>query len=981
MRKIRKNKNNISIKSKKPQNNIQTIPPPSSSGEKSISGEDPLEKFFIITENSTEIIYHMSLPDGIFKYVSPASREITGYSPDEFYQKPWFIEDIIHPSFREQLNETKNILIKGNIPPFHEFQIIHKSGMPRWLFQRFNIIHDEQGRPEAIEGIVTDVTERKQAEEKLRDAQERYQLIVENANEGIAIIHDGYFVFVNPKCTEISGYTEHELMSKPFATFLDVGDKEVVAHYQETIKTGSIPPEIFFRIIAKSGAARWLGFRTVSILWKGNPASLNFFNDITEHKLAEDEQRKQTAITLGKREALLLMGKIPSDNIDEFLHHLVEIDASTLDVDRVSVWQFSPDLSEMICTEAYDRSSGNHTCILRLKRAGYPRYFKELDKNRIIAANDARTDERTSEFTDTYLVPLGITSMLDVPIWRDGQIVGIIRHEYTGLRREWMQPEQDFAASVADLIVTTIESSQRRAAEAALRESEERYRSVVEDQSEFICRFDPEGKLTFVNDAYCRYFGLDKQSCIRNHHNVRIPPEDARMMKKHLTDLTLKNPVSIIEHRIIMPNGEIRWQRWSDRAIFDKDSRVVEYQSVGRDTTDKKVAEEALRDSERQLADIINFIPDATFAINREGKIIAWNRAIEEMTGVSARDILGKGNHEYGIPFYGERRPILIDLVLKEDEEIKKKYPLIEKKGDKFISEIFIQRLYGGKGAHLWFIVSPLYDMSGEVIGAIESIRNVSDRKRAEESLRALTEDLADKVRERTSELEKTNLLLEEEIRYHKEAEHKIQESLDEKVVLLREIHHRVKNNLQVIISILNLQSRYVKDDKSLEALRDCQNRVKAMAMVHERLYQTHDLSKINVAGYIRDITQILFHFYGFSLKSISLDVDVENIFVDINTAIPLGLMINELFSNALKYAFPEGKSGKISVVVRKDGDMINVVFADTGIGIPAELDWRNSPSLGLKLVTSLVEQLQGTIELHRDEGTRFDITLKERKA
>jgi PAS domain S-box-containing protein len=146
-------------------------------------------------------------------------------------------------------------------------------------------------------------------------------------------------------------------------------------------------------------------------------------------------------------------------------------------------------------------------------------------------------------------------------------------------------------------------------------------------------------------------------------------------------------------------------------------------------------SEAAIKESERRLTDIINFLPDATLVIDREGKVISWNKAIEEMTGVAANAILGKGDHEYSIPFYGERRPILIDLVFEDNEEIKKKYPFIQRNGNKLFSEIYIERLSGGKGAYLWFIVSPLYDTKGNVIGAIETIRDITNRKQAEFAL------------------------------------------------------------------------------------------------------------------------------------------------------------------------------------------------------------------------------------------------------
>jgi PAS domain S-box-containing protein len=452
---------------------------------------------------------------------------------------------------------------------------------------------------------------------------------------------------------------------------------------------------------------------------------------------------------------------------------------------------------------------------------------------------------------------------------------------------------------------------------------------------------------------------LDRNACIGKHHSVVIPPDDARKMREHIKALTPENPVALIAHRIIMPDGEIRWQRWSDRAIFDKNGQVVEYQTVGRDITEQKQAEAALQDSERRLADIINFIPDATFAIDLEGKIIAWNRAIEEMTGVAAGDMMGKGDHEYSIPFYGQRRPITIDLVFGDTEEVRKLYPVVQKKGDKFISEIYIQRLYGGKGAHLWFVAAPLYDTNGNVIGAIESIRDVSDQKMAEEKLIKFNAELEQRVKDRTE---------------------KINASLEEKVILLREIHHRVKNNLQIIISLLKLQSRYMTDENTISAFRECQNRVMAMALVHEKLYQSDDIAKIDLGNYIRFLGNTLFQYFGRKGTGVTFTTDIRNISLDINTAIPVGLMTNELVSNSLKYAFPDGREGEISIAIHQKDHMLTILFKDNGVGIPQDLDWRNAKSLGLRLVISLVEQLQGTIELDPTAGTAFTIVVKEKE-
>ena len=218
------------------------------------------------------------------------------------------------------------------------------------------------------------------------------------------------------------------------------------------------------------------------------------------------------------------------------------------------------------------------------------------------------------------------------------------------------------------------------------------------------------------------------------------------------------------------------------------------------------------------------------------------------------------------------------------------------------------------------------------------------------------------------------------DITERKHAEDKIKASLDEKVLLLREIHHRVKNNLQIIISLLNLQIRQADDERLKQIMAETRNRVMAMSLVHDKLYQSEDISKINLDDYVRFLGNSLFQFYGMKGKGIVLNTQIQDINVDINTAIPVGLIVNELVSNSLKHAFPKGRKGEISVTITRENAMLTMVYKDTGVGIPPDLDWRTAKSLGLRLVVSLVEQLFGTIELDRSAGTAFTIVVKEKE-
>ncbi|RPI37195.1 MAG: PAS domain S-box protein, partial [Methanoregulaceae archaeon] len=477
--------------------------------------------------------------------------------------------------------------------------------------------------------------------------------------------------------------------------------------------------------------------------------------------------------------------------------------------------------------------------------------------------------------------------------------------------------------------------------------------------------------------------------------------------------------------------------------------------------------------------------PDPTFVIDKEGKVLAWNRAIEQLSGVSSGAILGKGDFVYSLWMYGKQRPILIDLVLHPEQDFARmNYTAIQVDGQTVTGQTQIV-LPTGRNAVLSLIASPLFNAQGAVVGAIESIRDITRIKETEAELERLNQNLEETIRDRTKELtdserkyrtlfDKTRdafLIIENnkfvdcnasalqmlgyksreelfqthpsqlspptqpdgrssfekaeemmgiamrdgshrfewvhrradgedfwvevsltaipiqdhrvihtawrDITDRKKAEAAIQASLDEKVILLREVHHRVKNNLQIIISLTNLQMRQTSDPAVKLIMAETQNRVKAMSLVHEKLYRSESLSRIDFADYSRFLASQLFSFYGMDTRKVRLDLNMGKIMVDINTAVPLGLLMNELVSNALKHAFPGGQEGTIGLSGGEDGDRITLIVRDNGIGIPEELDWRNTASLGMRLVTSLTDQIDGTITLDRKNGTAFTISVK----
>jgi two-component sensor histidine kinase/CheY-like chemotaxis protein len=212
-----------------------------------------------------------------------------------------------------------------------------------------------------------------------------------------------------------------------------------------------------------------------------------------------------------------------------------------------------------------------------------------------------------------------------------------------------------------------------------------------------------------------------------------------------------------------------------------------------------------------------------------------------------------------------------------------------------------------------------------------------------------------------------------------KRAEEAVQASLREKEILLREIHHRVKNNMQVISSLLNMQAGHIKDENARRMLKEGQLRIRSMALVHEKLYQSRDLAKIDFAAYLRSLSAHLFQFFAVDADRIRLETDLEDVSLDIISAVPCGLVINELLTNALKYAFPGDRKGVVRVELHRGEDgTFELRVADDGAGFPEAVDFRRTDSLGLQIVNLLVGQLEGTIELDRTNGTAFTLFFRE---
>jgi PAS domain S-box-containing protein len=331
-----------------------------------------------------------------------------------------------------------------------------------------------------------------------------------------------------------------------------------------------------------------------------------------------------------------------------------------------------------------------------------------------------------------------------------------------------------------------------------------------------------------------------------------------------------------------------------------------------------------LQEQYRVVTEALN---DAVFTLDADARFAFGNAAGARLTGYRLEELLGRSFMDLVAP---EDLPELVGrfrrAIAGEAIPPHVQAEMIRKDGVRVPIELSMANLV----------------LDGRVVGRVGVARDITERRRAEEQIKA---------------------------------------SLQEKEVLLKEVHHRVKNNLQIISSLLNLQSKYINNPHALQMFIDSQNRVKSMAVIHEILFQSRDIAKIDFAEYIKTISVQLFRSYGAYSKKIALVINVKDIMLDVDTAIPCGLIVTELVSNSLKYAFIDGREGRISIDFSKDHlDILRLIVSDDGVGFHENIAVENMESLGLKLVVALVKQLAGIVEIDHTHGTTFTIIFSDDK-
>jgi PAS domain S-box-containing protein len=503
----------------------------------------------------------------------------------------------------------------------------------------------------------------------------------------------------------------------------------------------------------------------------------------------------------------------------------------------------------------------------------------------------------------------------------------------------------DDAGNIKKIVFTGRDITKRKELEQKLKNSYE----IINNSRvvAFLWKSDKENgwPVEYVSNNVVDIFGYTVDDFNDNKLSYAdiIHPDDINRVKSEVETYSDDPDRLKFQHkpyRIITKTGNIRWVDDRTTIIKNDSGEITHYQGVILDITDRKLAEDRLMENEKMLDDTFESIQDGISIIDTEFNILRTNSKMNEWYRVNT-PLEGRKCYEV---YHNRSKPC-------------DKCPTYRafKTGKTEID--ILSGLPESKVEWLEVYSYPMNDRyTGEILGVVEFVRDITEKIKTERQLEKYAKELK---------------------HMNKELEHRVQKQTEEiknaERLRVLELHHRIKNNLQVISSLLSLQSEKFNDDTVNEAFRDTQNRVISMSLVHQKIYHTKGLESINVKDYIEDLVEHLISLYNGG--NILVNIDIQNAYFGIDTIIPLGMLINELVSNSLKYAYPEDKNGELNVIFYENNSgCYTLIVSDNGEGIPDDIDLDNPDSLGIQLIKSLVDQINGEFELDSNNGTKFAI-------
>jgi PAS domain S-box-containing protein len=964
------------------------------------------DRYKALVEQQTEMITRWK-PDGTFTYVNDVYCDFFGKRRHQLIGKSY-----IPPMPIEDLDRfTKFFLQLDKDNPVGHFthRVIMPDGSLRWLRWTDTAIFDKDGNISEYQTVGRDITARKKAEEALKQSEEKYRRLIENTNV-IAWEYDiasKKYLYVSQQAEKILGYPMQQWYSEYFwFKILHDDDKEWAKKFSNEKVDAGINHEFEYRVMASDGSVRWFKDITTVDRYNGKISHLHgIFIDITERKKIEEES-KQNEIQL-----FSLFENAPIGM------SLKSMDGRFLKVN-----------SSFCNTMGYSKSE-----LLNMT-------FRDVTHKDDLQKDIEMLNKALEEGTSTY-------NLTKRYIRKDGGIVHAILH--VSVIRDLHDTPQHMIAQVVDI-------TEKKIAEDKLKETEFRLGTVINNLPNIIFYENHQGTPKIAENVI-NILGYTSKELSENKElfiSLIHPEDNARIERgKAVWDTVVEKGYHKKEYRLKHRSGKYLW--FEDLMYLVKGEEKNYIVGFMIDITERKEREEKLNQTQARLSAVLNnlsnvaiyeygddvnfiseniqdilgfsssdFMSDKNFFSNLilpevikqydEGVLSWMNKGakgvLSSVIGVKDKDgeVKWLEDHMYevkpgtGKPYFSG---IMIDITKQRNTEAKfretesklaailtnlPKVVIYQSKGNKdFISDN-IEDMIGYKPDEIlkdkYFFSSIMPEEDKKAVkkalvewhkGDDKGILVMDFRLKKKSGEYIWVEDHMYRVQNEEGSSYLSGILID--ITERKHVEQKVSQSLKEKEILLKEIHHRVKNNLQVVSSLLKLQSSYVTDKNTHDILLDSQNRVRSMALVHQKLYQSKDFSQIDFKEYINQLSEQLFNVFKQKSSDVKINVISSNASLGIDLAIPCGLIINELVSNSLKYAFPGNSSGVINIEINnpEDEEICEIVVSDNGIGFPKGINFRETLTLGLQLVNTLVGQIDGEIEMENKNGTAFRIKFK----
>ena len=486
---------------------------------------------------------------------------------------------------------------------------------------------------------------------------------------------------------------------------------------------------------------------------------------------------------------------------------------------------------------------------------------------------------------------------------------------------------------VTEVAGLALDVSDQKIGEQKFREQSNKINTIFNSSQHMIWSIDNQSRLTFFNDFYKEKIDKRFKTDISIGDHILETSSKVDSRESDFWSGKYNNVFSGQKERFELKFQSSLGKQYATEVflspIYSEEGAVAEVAGISQEITYKKVAEKKLKSQAAKIQAIFDSSVTLIWSIDADYHIVSYNRVFADQHKKLLRKEVSIGTNFLELlkgHINGEVHTVLTQIFEGAFQGQKQQ---------------FEGKLKSSSGADVWLetFFNPIYGEQNEI-----------------KEISCMSYDVTTK----------------------KQIEQKMQESLNEKEILLQEVHHRVKNNLQVISSILNLQTSYVQDENTLDILKESQNRIKSMSFIHESLYQTKDFSGIEFTGYLLSLANNLIHSYSLEIGKVRLRTDFEETFLSLDQAIPCGLIVNELISNSLKYAFDHKETGEVYISAKSIDRLMLLTIADNGKGLPENIDYKNSDSLGLQLVYTLADQLDAEVKVSCLEGTKYLITFEK---